>query len=164
MNPESIAAILRASVPELGIESIELIGEGDYCQAFALNREWIFLVAKNPEASRSLERAVALLPTLAPTLPLPIPEITYHGEAAADFGASTFVGYRKIHGIELTSDRYQALPPQEGIRSSLIVAVIPSCTLRRRIHLTNLPKTRSRSISGRKLRTSASSRKSAVFQ
>ena len=54
-------------------------GKRDFCRAYTVNERWIFRFARNAEGSRSLEREAALLPKLAPVLPLPIPNITHFG-------------------------------------------------------------------------------------
>jgi len=115
----SLAQEMQASLPDLLIDSVELAGEGDYCEAYCVNRDWIFLVSKHPEAARSLERAAALLPELAPTLPLAIPRITYFGRLA-DQGRA-FVGYPRIAGTELTAEQFHALPrrAQERVAADL---------------------------------------------
>ncbi|MGH2459850.1 MAG: phosphotransferase family protein, partial [Chloroflexota bacterium] len=120
MNVDLIAGLLTQRAPCLAGTSIEAAGEGDYCQAYAVNDEWIFLVAKHAEAARSLMRVAALLPALAPTLPLAIPEIVYAGEGTGLDPA--FVGYRKIPGVELTADRLNALPVEDQERCAADLA------------------------------------------
>ena len=42
----------NASLPEFAAATIELVGQGDYCRAYSVDREWIFLVARHAEAAR----------------------------------------------------------------------------------------------------------------
>lgn len=121
MNLEATSNFLVGSVPDLAIDSIEVAGDGDYCRAYNINREWLFLIAKHPEGSRSLERVSGLLPALAPTLPLPIPRITYAGRASECFPA--FVGYPKIQGISLTAERLRGLSGEDQARCAADLAV-----------------------------------------
>ncbi len=67
-----------------------------------MNDVWLFLFAHNAEGSRSLDREVTLLPRLAPTLSMPIPNIEFIGRQQDN--AFAFVGYRKIAGIPLTQE------------------------------------------------------------
>jgi aminoglycoside 2''-phosphotransferase len=120
MNADVFAAALRERLPELRFGAAELAGEGDYCAAFATDGDWIFLVAKGAEATRSLERVAALLPALAPTLPLAVPEVVYSGRLREDGPA--FVGYRKVAGVELTGERFRALPAAERERCAAELA------------------------------------------
>lgn len=101
-----IAADLRASLAAFPGATVEPAGAGDYCWAFVVDGAWIFLVARHPEGERSIARAAALLPTLAPALPLAIPDIAHTGRTG---GGHAFVGYRKVGGVELTGARYREL-------------------------------------------------------
>jgi aminoglycoside 2''-phosphotransferase len=94
----------------LPVETAEFEGEGDFCRAYTVNGDWIFRFAYNDEGSRALEREAALLPKLAPTLSLPIPNIAHFGRQA-DNGLA-FVGYPKIGGLPLARERLFALDPQ----------------------------------------------------
>jgi aminoglycoside 2''-phosphotransferase len=114
MSGDTVADALRAALPELGFDTVESVGEGDYCEAYAVDGEWIVLVARHEGASRSLARSAALLPALAPTLPLPIPDIVYFGRLSA--GGRACAAYRRIDGTELTPDRFRALPDQDQER------------------------------------------------
>ncbi len=101
------------------VESAVFEGKGDFCRAFTVNRDWIFRFAYNAEGSRALEREIALLPRLAPTLGLPVPDVAYSGrQRDNDF---LFVGYRKIEGAPLSPDLLQplTLDEQEGIAREL---------------------------------------------
>ncbi len=96
-------------VPDFPVESIVFEGEGDFCRAYTVNDHWIFRFAYNGEGSRSLEREIALLPRLVAAIRMPIPGITYSGRQRKN--GPVFVGYPKIAGVELVSERLFALEP-----------------------------------------------------
>lgn len=111
MNLEVITRQIERSVPGMQVRAVELEGEGDFCRAYTVNSEWIFRFAWNEEGSRALEREMALLPALACTVRMRVPDITYSGHLPETGFA--FVGYPRIPGVELTADRLLALPPAE---------------------------------------------------
>ena len=53
------------------VETIQFEGEGDFCRAYTVNKDWIFRFASNEEGSRAIAREIALLPNLAPALSAP---------------------------------------------------------------------------------------------
>ncbi len=120
MDSSEIARSLRGRVPGLALESVDVAGEGDYCLALAVDDAWIFLLAKTAEASRALARTAAVLPDLAPSLPLPVPRIEHAG-ASAD-GRPAFVGYRKLPGVELSAERFRVLPRADQDRCAADLA------------------------------------------
>lgn len=107
MDAETAGRFIQEAVPDLHVESVVFEGEGDFCRAYTVNGTWMFRLAHNNEASRSLRVETALLPQLAPTLPLPIPRIEYSGFIGRSRLA--FVGYRKIPGDALAPARLTAL-------------------------------------------------------
>ena len=96
------------------IETVEFEGEGDFCRAYTVNNDWLFRFAYNEEGSRALDREIALLPRLAPTLSLPIPIITYSGRQHAN--GYLFVGYPRIPGEPLSYALLETLLPAEQDR------------------------------------------------
>ncbi len=113
-DDDAIARDIEAVAPDLHVESVVFEGEGDFCRAYTINTNWIFRFAYNDESSRSLEREQALLPKLAPTLTIHIPNIKYFGHQRESNLA--FVGYPKIHGEPLTFDGFMALEPVRRIQ------------------------------------------------
>ena len=109
MDIEGITQQIERSVPGMRVRAVRFEGEGDFCRAYAANGEWIFRFAWNEEGSRALEREMALLPALARSVTLPIPEITHSGHVPET--GLAFVGYPRIPGVELTAERLLALPP-----------------------------------------------------
>jgi aminoglycoside 2''-phosphotransferase len=93
------------------VETIQFEGEGDFCRAYTVNKDWIFRFAHNEEGSRAMAREIALLPGLAPALNLPIPNITYSGRQPAN--GFLYVGYPRIPGEPLTYAFLKTLPAYE---------------------------------------------------
>jgi aminoglycoside 2''-phosphotransferase len=120
VSDDPIADDLRVSLPDFAAATIELAGQGDYCRAYSVDREWIFLVARHAEGARSLAQAAALLPVLAPTLPLAVPVVAYSGRT--NVGGHAFVGYRQVRGVELTAERFRALSARDQGRCAADLA------------------------------------------
>jgi len=107
MDAETAGRFIQEAVPDLHVETVVFEGEGDFCRAYTVNDTWMFRLAHNNEATRSLQCETAVLPQLAPTLPLPIPRIEYSGFIGRNRLA--FVGYRKIPGEVLAPAALAAL-------------------------------------------------------
>jgi len=69
-----IAESVKKACPDLTIESIEYLDEGDFCRAFLINKRLVFRFAKHDEARRSLMRENCLLPKIGGKLSLRIPQ------------------------------------------------------------------------------------------
>jgi aminoglycoside phosphotransferase (APT) family kinase protein len=63
-----------------------------------VNGEWIFRFPKRESTQGFLAVETALLPRLAPALPLPIPAPRYDGAPGEDF-PFRFMGYRRLPGV-----------------------------------------------------------------
>lgn len=114
MLPHDVAELLRARRPELSIQTLDFLGEGDFCRAYLVNGRDIVRVPRHEEAARALAREACLLPRIAPFLPVPVPRPTYlTGRAPADPGVSL---HRRVPGIELTAEGWQALDEQTRVR------------------------------------------------
>jgi len=111
---DAIVRDIESFASALHVESVVFEGEGDFCRAYTVNSDWIFRFAYNDEGSRSLECEATLLPKLAPTLTIPIPNIKYFGHRSETNLA--FVGYPKIHGEPSTYDGFMALEPVRRIQ------------------------------------------------
>jgi aminoglycoside 2''-phosphotransferase len=83
-------------------------GWGGDSDAWLVDGSWIFRFPRSADVARRLAVEIALLPRLAPALPLPIPEFTYvvHGHD----GNPAFVGYRAIPGIPFRATVLAGLP------------------------------------------------------
>lgn len=83
------AALVRRVVggqfPELALDSLRLIGEGWNNSVWLVDGRWIFRFPRRKLAVPPVERQVALLPRIAPFLPLPIPQPVFAGRPSEDF-------------------------------------------------------------------------------
>jgi aminoglycoside phosphotransferase (APT) family kinase protein len=93
---ERYRRLLQRHLPDFRIHSFERIGQGWDSAAFEVNGEWILRFPPRPETEAALRKEAALLPELAPTLPVPVPEleIVVRNDAF-------FVGHRKLEGRPL---------------------------------------------------------------
>jgi aminoglycoside 2''-phosphotransferase len=97
--------IIEDSVPGLRVETCKLHLSGWDSVALEVNDALIFRFPRpnRPDVEAQLEKERALLPELAKTLPLPIPQFEYVGDGPSGSGRQ-FVGYCKIDGVELRGD------------------------------------------------------------
>lgn len=90
---------LRSCFPTLQVESIVPIPEpGADSDVVVVNEEWIFRLPRNPKVVALITKEIALLPELAPTLPVAVPRFEFVCEESA------IVGYRMIRGQPLSAD------------------------------------------------------------
>jgi aminoglycoside phosphotransferase (APT) family kinase protein len=84
------------------IERVKRIDHGWDFAVFEVNGEWIVRVPRRPEVREWALKEAALLPRLAPALPVPIPELAI----VEDTPDSFFVAYRRLPGapIDRTAD------------------------------------------------------------
>ena len=107
MTLSEATAALRGSWAYEPVRRLRLLGAGDSYWAFLLNETWVCRIPRTAAAGRSLRREAALLPWLAPQLPLPIPCPHRTGRDAQGrllFAASPF-----LPGPSLSPTRYRRL-------------------------------------------------------
>ena len=116
---ESIQWEIARVAPEFAGEPVTRLGEGMDSIAFSVGGAFVFRFAKHAEAAAGLRREIALLPRLAPRLPLEVPRHEYVGEHSDT--AFPFVGYRLIRGEPLHRTLYDSLPEaaREGVLADL---------------------------------------------
>jgi aminoglycoside 2''-phosphotransferase len=105
---ESLPPLTWLEGVEPHVGSAEELGEGDSCLCYLVNGRNVLRIAKHPDASRALERERLLLPRLAATVTVPLPDIRAWG-VRADSG-DQFVYYPLLEGAQLTGDAFKALP------------------------------------------------------
>ena len=102
--------VIVAHCPNLCVEQLEPLGEGDFCHAYTVNGTWVVRFAKHLEAAQSLRREACLLSQVGNQLDLPIPKPQYYDDAGGTELA--FVKYPKLSGVALTQGRFLSLPDE----------------------------------------------------
>ena len=99
VEPELAAELIAEQFPELAGRTPRLLGAGWDVTAYALDDEWVFRFPRRQIAVPGVELEIAVLPRLAPLLPVrvPVPELV--GQPSDDFGWP-FFGSRLIPGVE----------------------------------------------------------------
>jgi aminoglycoside phosphotransferase (APT) family kinase protein len=92
-----VAEVVAAQFPELAPVHARYLHEGWDNEAFLVNEAWIFRFPKRRDVEGDFVRETALLPALAPRLPLAIPEPRFIGAPGPRF-PFRFAGYRRIDG------------------------------------------------------------------
>jgi aminoglycoside phosphotransferase (APT) family kinase protein len=105
---EALARRLLRQFPDLAVDSLELIAEGWDNAVWLVDGTWAFRFPRRSIAIPGVEREIAVLPRLAPLLPLPIPVPTFvgrpaHGYPWAFFGARFLPG-REVADADLSDD------------------------------------------------------------
>jgi len=97
---EALAArLLAAQFPPLPERSLELLGEGWDYTAFLVDERWVFRFPRRAVVVPGTEREIAMLPSLAPLLPVAIPVPELLGRSSDDF-PWPFYGARYLPGTE----------------------------------------------------------------
>lgn len=95
------------------VESWRLLGEGWMSRALLVNERFVFRFPKHAEAAADLAKEVALLPTIAVAVSLPVPRFELHGVQS---NGLAFVGYRLLEGEALEADTWTSLDEAEQQR------------------------------------------------
>ena len=88
--------ILRERHAELDFRAVRTIEDG-WDSAVLEVGGYIFRFPRRPEVVEWVEREIAFLPALAPTLPVAVPRFEFVGDGVS------YVGYRKLDGAPATS-------------------------------------------------------------
>ena len=92
--------LIDSQMPTLGIESLGLLAEGWDNTVWLVNGEWTFRFPRHERVVPGFEREMALLPRLAPLLPLPVPIPQFRGHPSPEY-PWPFSGARLLPGREL---------------------------------------------------------------
>jgi aminoglycoside phosphotransferase (APT) family kinase protein len=92
-------ALLRTHFPALEFRDVHVVEDGWDSLVLDLDGEWIVRFPRRPEVEQWMVREIALLPELAPTLPVAVPRF----DLIARNGVAC-VGYRKLSGSPATSN------------------------------------------------------------
>src|SRR5579862_8163188 len=76
--------LIQAQFPGLELRSIHPLGQGWDMTVWQVDEHWVFRFPRREMAIPGLLNEIALLPRLAPLLPLPIPIPTYLGQPSPD--------------------------------------------------------------------------------
>lgn len=104
----------RGAPPD--VESIEPLGEGDFCVCYLVNRTHVLRLAKHAKATASLRREMLLLPHLEDCLGVQIPRIRGAGVQAQT--GEQFVFYPLVPGTVLWPEVMSSLEP--ACRSAIV--------------------------------------------
>jgi aminoglycoside 2''-phosphotransferase len=109
VSEQAARSNIERAFPALRVRELAFLGAGEDSDAYLVNGEWVFRFPRRAEVARALQREIAVLPKLAPRLPVAIPRFEYVARQAAT--GLLFAGYRLIPGEPLTPDRFAALAP-----------------------------------------------------
>ena len=98
--------------PRIQIRDWKPILEGWDSIVVEVNGELLFKFPRRPEVRAQLEKERLLLPELGKVLPVPVPRILFVG-AVEGTDDTQFIGYRKIDGVELTSELASSVTGQQ---------------------------------------------------
>ncbi len=112
------AALIAAQFPELGGMAVEPFGIGWDNTAFLVGGRIVFRFPRRRVSANLIEREIAILPLVAPHVPLAIPAPRYAGHPTAEY-PWVFAGYDLIAGAgadttELSDDTRAALAEPLG--------------------------------------------------
>ncbi len=92
--------LIGGRFPGVRLDVIRLLGEGWDSTAWLVDEEWVFRFPRRAVVVPGFRRELAVVPELAPALPLPVPVAVHRGEPSAEFGWP-FAGSRLVPGREL---------------------------------------------------------------
>ena len=95
-----VRALLGEQFPQLDASSARLFGEGWDNAVWVVEETWAFRFPRRQIAIPGVRRELAVLPTLAPLLPIPIPVPTFVGRQSERF-PWPFFGTRFLSGNEI---------------------------------------------------------------
>jgi aminoglycoside phosphotransferase (APT) family kinase protein len=97
---EKLAGRLLRQFPELELESLRPFAEGWDYTILLVNERWAFRFPRREIAVPGVQREIAVLPELAPLLPIPVPVPVFVGEPSEHF-PWPFFGSELLPGREL---------------------------------------------------------------
>jgi aminoglycoside phosphotransferase (APT) family kinase protein len=145
-----VRRLIAGQFPQLELRSLRLMAEGWDNAVWLVDERWAFRFPRRSIAILGVRREIAVLPELAPLLPLPIPVPRFVGEPAHGypwpfFGAALLPG-RELPDAGLTDDERCALgrPLGEFLRTLHrvdVAAGLPSDPLERSDMAVRVPRT-----------------------
>src|SRR5262245_48191535 len=113
MDSDRARQLIRESSP-LAAGDVELLGAGTDSAAFRVDGEWVVRFPLVPDAQGTLATELALLPALAPELPVPVPRPEHVAERD---GRLVFAAYRALEGEPLSDAALDRLSPAARARA-----------------------------------------------
>src|SRR4051794_29516184 len=113
MDIDRVRQLVREFSP-LAAEDVELLGAGTESAAFRVDREWVVRFPLVSDAQDTVSTELALLPQLAPRLPVAVPSPEHIAERG---GQLVFVAYRVLEGQPLSDAALSALSPPARARA-----------------------------------------------
>jgi aminoglycoside phosphotransferase (APT) family kinase protein len=101
LNAAGVEEILARRFPELAPVRAAYLGAGMDSVAFEVDGKWVFRFPLRQDVERQLFVERAILPVLAPLLPLAIPRFAFAGVPGEDCPMH-FAGYEKLPGVSAT--------------------------------------------------------------
>jgi aminoglycoside phosphotransferase (APT) family kinase protein len=114
VGPELAAELIREQFPALAASRLALLATGWDNTVFAVDDQWLFRFPRREIAVPGVRREIALLPRLAPSLPLPIPVPRFVGRPTRRY-AWPFFGSAMLPGTELADS---GLPDPERVAAA----------------------------------------------
>jgi aminoglycoside phosphotransferase (APT) family kinase protein len=87
-----VRRLIASQFPEIELRALLLMAEGWDNSVWLVNGRWVFRFPRRAVAGAGVEREMAVLPRLAPMLPLPIPVPVFFGRPAEGYPWSFFGG------------------------------------------------------------------------
>lgn len=104
-------AAIAAAFPDLSIRSCHFLAAGWDNSVWEVNDDLVFRFPQRAEVAGWLRTEIALLPALAPHLPVPIPQFIHVAEASPTY-PYPFVGYLKLPGVPLNDLAATIIQPE----------------------------------------------------
>lgn len=101
VQPWLARRLIEEQFGELRVQDIELLGIGWDNTVYAVDGRWAFRFPRRQVAVAGVEREIAVLPSIAPIVPAPIPVPRFVGRASDAFGWP-FFGAPLLPGAEAT--------------------------------------------------------------
>lgn len=100
VTPQAAAELIREQFPGLGARQVTALETGWDNTAFVVNGQWLFRFPRREVAVPGVRREITVLPRLAATLPLPVPDPHFVGQPSSRY-PWPFFGARLLPGGEL---------------------------------------------------------------
>lgn len=101
MDEGQVRNLIDAAFPEIEIRNLAPFREGWANATWLVNGGTVFRFPKTAQAAASTRKEIALVPELARTLPVPVPDFRYAAPAGAPGHPWPFAGYPMVEGTPL---------------------------------------------------------------